>query len=272
MKESSSREDMLKNVLNFNEKIEESLLNCFKNPGKSIRLDIACTQFSQIWVAKALDSYYVNGNSVQAKQDFYLAAKFEILSLSKNKKRSLETTLPLFYALLSDNKYVISELSKEETQARLVNRNNPLKGDFDIHMWQLAVRNEDDKLKEKIIKQANSGRKTARTDAGSGQDLFSLLLKKDKSALKDLIQGRHSHIKGNGTILEDFMAYQASLETKLCWYRGVPVQIDSPAVPIEFMPVVPLDNYDNVYDFIEPEWLPSDRGLFRGLAKFFMKK
>ena len=39
------------------------------------------------------------------------------------------------------------------------------------------------------------------------------------------------------------------------WMNGLEIEIDNPLVPMELMPVKPLDYYN--YDFLDPNWKPK---------------
>ncbi len=139
-------------------------------------------------------------------------------------------------------------------------------------MLQLAIRGEDEALRTMVEKIAKHGRKPLREECAEEKDFYSLLLKRDKVALEKLIQEKHAPIKSHDPIDEDFMSYFGTLEAKLCWYRGIPVEIDHPLVPMELMPIRPLAAYDDVYDFLKPGWVPPPQGLMGKLSRWIGKR
>jgi hypothetical protein len=256
----------LLNFLEVDKTSEQERLQNFYLGKKGIRLGMSAMILVENWVARALRSFYVEKNLSHAKQDFYVASKLKIFGLSHDGGRSLGTPLPLLCALLSDSKDAIAALTSPEVQEVLVNRHDHRCGEFNTHMLQLAIRGDDDALRLKIEKLAMRGSKRMRNDASKGIDFFSLLLHADKPALESLIQEKHVRIKENDTLLENFMAYTATFETKLCWLRGLKVQIDSPLVPMEFMPIDPLPIYDPVHDFLRPGWEPPKPTLWKSIS------
>ena len=38
---------------------------------------------------------------------------------------------------------------------------------------------------------------------------------------------------------------------KIAWRSGYEVEVDLPCIPKEWLPVTPLDNYDEHYDFLK---------------------
>ncbi len=212
--------------------------------------------------------YLANSDIQSLKQHFYVASKLILETVGMEEGPSFEIGREIFCALLSDNIDVVNAMAHVETPRLIHERNNPLASRFFVHMMQLAIRGEDDQLQAKIEKVAQNGRKSDRQACASGQDFYSLLLKKDKTGLENLIQSKHANLKDSNPIFEDFMSYLAGWETKLCWFKGIPVQIDNPLVPMELMPIQPLQHYDDVYEFLEPGWEPPSQGVFGKLSRW----
>ena len=55
----------------------------------------------------------------------------------------------------------------------------------------------------------------------------------------------------------DIWSHHPVMFTKLAWMNGLEIEIDNPLVPMELMPVKPLDQYDYHYDFLDPNWKPK---------------
>lgn len=124
------------------------------------------------------------------------------------------------------------------------------------------LRRDDEALNETIAIVAKKGGKRDKTLSQAGQDFFSLLLKQDKEGLQALIEDQ-AKIKSAQELEGKFLAGFAVIHAKLCWYRGIEVQIQNPLVPMQLMTVQPLDAYDVEYDFLRPGWTPSPPpGLF----------
>lgn len=270
MDENRGREEGLFNAISFYGANQVQDLKKFYYQRKRFRLGSVLVHLAQNWELLGLKAYFVDQNVYQMKQDFYLACKLRIFSIGQDGGEKLETGSVIVHALLTDNCELIKRVVSDEMQELLSGRHNPLLEDFKIHMWQLAICGNDTELTEKIGKLERNGRKIDRTEAVSRQDFFSLLVKKDKAALEKIIQG-HARFKGNGTVLEDFMSYQATFEAKLCWYRGIDVQIDNPSVPMELMPIRPLNTYDEYYDFLAPGWIPPRQGRLADFSRWVKK-
>lgn len=261
MVNSEDREQMLfRNTIADNE-WEPQAVDRFRFKRSQIRLGKVVLHLANVWERRGLKSYFIDSNLSQAKQDFYLASKLRIFSTGQDGGEKFETADLLFYALLSDNLDIINAATSANMQELMSSRFNTLSAEFTIHMYQLAIQGDDEQLRSKVKKIAANGRKAARTDAFSNRDFFSLLLNRDRAALEDLIQNKHALASGNGALLDRFLAYQATFETKLCWFRDIPVEIDCSAVPMDLMPVDPIARYDDFYDFLAPGWRPPRQGL-----------
>ncbi|MCR8961060.1 immunity 49 family protein [Variovorax sp. S2] len=202
------------------------------------------------------------------KQHFYVASKLTLASVGQDGGAEFHLAGNFLYGLLSDNIEVINALANVETPDFIRERDNPLWARFHVHMLQLAIRDEHEALQAKIEKLAKNGKKPEREECAKGQDFYSLLLKRDKAGLERLIQDRHAPIKSVNAHIKDFMSYLGTLETKLCWLKGIPVQIENPLVPMELMPIEPLAHYDDEYEFLKPGWVPPAQGLLGKVSRW----
>src|SRR5690606_20373053 len=129
------------------------------------------------------------------------------------------------YALLSDSPCVIEAISQAVTPFFRENREDLRAVAYLVHMWQLVIQGDDDTLRAKLDRLGKHGPKEFKQAIPGGQDFFSLLLAKDRAGLEDLIH-RHARRKDNNPLTEDFLALDAVFEAKLCWRRGIFVQLD----------------------------------------------
>lgn len=267
-----SREQRLLNVLGAEEKASTLQIEWFLHRRKTARLGSILCDLAGYARNSAIYAYFVECNVEKCKQNFYLASKLTLASVGLDGGASFEVGRDIQIALLSDCEELIKAAAGVETPDLVNARNDPLKNRFHVYMFQMAIRGEDQAVNVMIDKIAKHGRNPLRAECAEGRDFFSLLLKRDKAELETLIQRKHASTKGSGVIAEDFMSYLGTLETKLCWYRGIPVEIDHPLVPMELMPIRPLDHYDNVYDFLEPGWMPPPKGALGKLSQLFRKR
>jgi Immunity protein 49 len=60
-----------------------------------------------------------------------------------------------------------------------------------------------------------------------------------------------SRSNDEGGFTEDLISTPAFIYAKIAWRHGYEVVVDSPFVPSEWLPISPLDRYENHYAFLE---------------------
>lgn len=243
----------------------------------------AATTSSGYWLlasehrVRAMQAKYVEGDDAGFRQHMHVASLLEIKSIElkdsdANFQNGIDAPLTgpavFWYALFSDSPHVIDAMARLEPAYYSRHRDAPLNPQFIVHMWQLAILGDDETLSEKVQKLAKNGRKPWHKDCAEGVDFFSLLMRADKAALEAHIT-KDAKLPNDDPITGDFFTYLATFKAKLCWYRGIEVQIDSPRVPMDLMPVRPLAHYDDLYDFLQPGWVPPPQGLLAKMGRWF---
>ncbi|WP_233177078.1 contact-dependent inhibition immunity protein BcpI [Ralstonia sp. ASV6] len=266
---SLTREQKLLNLLRAAEASEPREIDWLLHRRNSVRLGVILCSLSGNARTRAVYANSIEKNIEKCKQNFYLASKLRLASVGQDGGADFGVGTDILVALLSDSAEVIDAIARVETPALVKERGNPLHNWFHVYMLQLLIRGEDEAIEAMVDKIAKHGRKPLRAECAERRDFFSLLLKRDKAALEELIQNKHAPLKSDDPIDENFMSYFGTLETKLCWYRGIPVEIDHPLVPMELMPIQPLSHYDDVYDFLKPGWVPPPQGLKGKLLRWF---
>lgn len=218
-----------------------------------------------------LFKYFVDADENNFKQHLYTACQLRLAEIEIDSYQRFDIGYELLFALLSDSSEMVKIMSSLAPDDFCSARENPLNPQFRVHMWQLALQGDYAALEGKINRLAKNGRKADRVLASEGRDFFSLLIKESKGELRDLIC-RDANLQSQDAITEDYLSFLATLEAKICWYRGVPVEIDHPLVPMKLMPIRPLEHYDDVYDFLKPGWQPPPQGFFGKLSRFFGRK
>jgi hypothetical protein len=216
---------------------------------------------------RGLKSYFIDRDLCGLKQNFYVVCKLLMASEKEAEPGSdaFATYESFLYGLLSDSPEIYDWL----THTELKNKDYVKGPHFLFHQFQLVLRRDDDALRETIALVAKKGGKHDKALSQAGQDFFSLLLKQDKEGLQAMIENQ-SKIKSAQELEGQFLAGFAVVHAKLCWYRGIEVQIQSPLVPMELMPIQPLDAYDVEYDFLRPGWTPPPPpGLFAKVKRLF---
>lgn len=212
--------------------------------------------------------YFIKGNMQSFKQHLHVAGKLELASIALESFQKMETPSDIHYALLSDSPDLINSFARIEPPYFMSACHNPLTNYFKTHMWQLALRGDDAALQAKIDKLAKNGRKADRVAAAKGEDFFSLLIRGNQAELEAFLLSGARKQTGD-PLMEDFVAETSTYRAKLCWYRGIPVQLDHPLIPMELMPIQPLEHYDDVYDFLAPDWQPPHQTFFEKIGRWY---
>lgn len=212
-----------------------------------------------------LTSFFIEKDVWGLKQNFYMVGKLLQKSQSEGWD-AFANYAPFLYGLLSDGADIYDWLARAE----LKNNNITKEPHFLFHQFQLVLQRDDEALSETLAKITKSGSKRDKALAQAGQDFFSLLLKQDKEGLQALIEDL-AKIKSVHELEGQFLAGFAVIHAKLCWYRGIEVQIKNPLVPMPLMPIRPLDIYEVEYDFLRPGWTPPPPpGLFSKVKRYFL--
>lgn len=95
-------------------------------------------------------------------------------------------------------------------------------------------------------------------------EIYDAIYDKDKDKIIDIVQTLlkpRVHKAYNKDFGEEFngdiWSHHPVMFTKLAWMNGLEIELDNPLVPMELMPVKPLDHYNYHYDFLDPNWKPK---------------
>lgn len=216
---------------------------------------------------KGLRSFFIDNDLHGLKQHFYVACTL-LMACQKEAEPGSDvfaTYAPFLYGLLSDSPEIYDWLA----HAELKNKDYVKGSHFLFHQFQLVLRRDDEALRETIAIVGKQGSNRDKKLVKDRQDFFSLLLKQDKERLQTLIEN-YAKIKSAQELEGQFLAGFAVIHAKLCWYRGIDVQIQNPLVPMPLMPIRPLDGYDVEYDFLRPGWTPPPPpGLLAKVKRLF---
>jgi hypothetical protein len=186
------------------------------------------------------------------------------------------TNEPLFFltvildALLSDNLLIMQEVAgfeHPELQAP-----KPSSGEMETLLSQYAILGRDDLIAQALERIAAKGNNADRKEFENGHNFFDCLLKQDLQALTEcILRTAKTPFAKNAPYFGHFMHKMATAQAKLCHLRGLLVEIDHPLVPMDIVRVAPLPQYDNVYDFLEPGFVPLKPTL-KDRWRFFIRQ
>lgn len=227
-------------------------------------------------------AYFARDDMTAFKQHWYLKAKLLAHSVRHQPEDdpwgcyvSMDTNL--LYALVSDSPSVIDEFS-HLTAPNLAGPNfasyggNPKSSVFALHLAQLVIRGDYEAAQAKIAIGAKKAGGKIKQAYATGTDFYSLLMKGDKAGLEaSIMESTLFRKTGGEPYICDFLYPGATFRAKLCWHKGIPVEIEHPMVPMDWMPIAPLAHYDDIYAFFAPDWTPPDQSLFARIGRKFQK-
>ena len=216
-------------------------------------------------------SYFVENDMSALKQHFYTASQLEqaYIECEPDRRGMLATSEFLFFGLLSDSPTVIEWLKVATSKDMDEARDATMLSYFYVYMYQLALRGDWKTLEEKVTLAGLAVPKKKKDNDvyATIREFFLCLARQDKAALEQVIMSQAEERQVSPLLSSSFIAQNATLMTKLCWIKGIPVEINSPYVPIALMPVSPLEKYDDIYDFLQPGWQPLKLGLMERIRR-----
>ncbi|WP_144265763.1 hypothetical protein [Pandoraea sp. SD6-2] len=197
----------------------------------------------------AIYDYFSGGDELSLKKNLYAASELTVEILKSGGANAFSTDIEIFCSLMSDCDSILFDICNFDGEGFSKNKNNPLLHQFVSHMYQLAIRSNWDELQNKIYKISKNGRKDWRSNAINGRDFFSLLIARDVRGLEKSISEKVSE-KPLRPVVDGVLSVAATLEAKICWRHGIEVEFESSLIPANLLPVRPLPEYKNSYDFM----------------------
>lgn len=236
-----------------------------------VRLGAVLSDLASYECLEAVHAYFVRKDIEALKQHCFQSSLLTLAGVGHEGGESFEVARALRLALLSDDIGVIRAMARVETPDLLLGSRNPQSPRFFVRMVQLAILDEHSSLQDMLALQARSGRKADRSLCAEGKDFFSLLIKRDKGGLEGYIQSLYAQGRSGWAPGETYVGWPSILQAKLCWFKGIPVQADSHLAPMALLPVRPLAQYRNRYEFLEPGWKPPIQGTLGRLMHWLLK-
>lgn len=261
-----TREEWLTRVVATWEGLTEERVHRYLTEYHKLKRGSVLRNISPLSEDRGLKCYFIDNDVRGLKQNFYVFCKLLMASQKEAEPGgdAFAAYEPFLYGLLTDSPEIYDWLA----HAELKNKDYVKGAHFLFHQFQLVLRQDDAALRETIAIVAKKGGNRDKALAAAGEDFFSLLLKHDKKGLQALIEDQ-AKIKSAQELEGQFLAGFAVIHAKLCWIRGIDVDIKNPLVPMPLLPVQPLEAYDVEYDFLRPDWVPPQPGLLEKMKRWF---
>jgi pyruvate formate-lyase activating enzyme-like uncharacterized protein len=205
-----------------------------------------------------------NKNFIEAKKRFFYCGWLDEYCVKKN-SRFLDYGLQhVSYAILSDNEDLIQRYAKLRYQ-RGVNAElsmDEMVAIGELPIWcntvQFFMANDTVKIERNLnIIETSTLPKLPKKEEGLKDDyeFYKALYTGDKLRMEEILEKLVSpkiHKKRNDNpILNQYISLPALGYAKLAWRKGIEVEVNSPLVPRELLPVQPLEHYEIPYDFLK---------------------
>ncbi|MEB3792585.1 Imm49 family immunity protein [Acinetobacter sp. IK40] len=210
--------------------------------------------------ANAVIAWFRDGDLIAFKQWCFIAAKLNRMVFQFDVIEWFPAYKHL-YALLSDNEEIISWYRQHrvsyDRQGSIKDRDNPRKPDFHGYQLILALNQEWELLRERCELILSTELKKDRKYLIDHR-FYLALANGDKTemekVLTELTSPKISKIRNHEfafTFTEHFISTFAVIYAKLAWRNGYQLAIDTPWIPKEWLPIQPLDEYPEPWDFMK---------------------
>ncbi|ACA87201.1 Imm49 family immunity protein [Shewanella woodyi] len=209
--------------------------------------------------AKSLLSWFQDGDLLQLRQHAYTAAKLERMYY-QGASGEWQGAFCHFMALVSDYEPLINWQSQFISPLYRVTGGKAVRnrvGCPEYHAFQaiLAMQSKWELLGERAeyILAHPPGKKMAKYQID--QEFYLALAKGDVSAMEQALhtltvtKAKIRNFDGALGLTEHLMSMFGFIYAKIAWRAGYQVQVDSPYLPMEWLPVTPLAEYEEEYDF-----------------------
>jgi len=217
-------------------------------------------------LARAMVTWFDSSNLVLCKQYSYNGAiVVKLRHLLRRMQQSMVMTVgsiilidELLLPLISDNEDVIHWLANDDGAFDLKAANNHKTDHFWAYQSRLALRGEWDRLRERcetIL--ADPPRGSSAQKYLVDQHFYLALANGDIAGMEEALaqitspkglRGRNNNESGYS---ESLICTHAVIYAKMAWRHGYQVSVDTPFIPVEWLPVTPLESYEYMFSFME---------------------
>lgn len=202
----------------------------------------------------------------EAKRHFNLCALIDEFGVKYHNKRFRFFDYSIYsvcFALLCDNKETIKRYSKLRYPSfgKMSSMDERvLKGEAPIwcNTIQLLLANDIDTLKRNLhilktstLKKLTKNEELLKTDFEFYKALYANDKSRCEAVLEQLVSPKIHKKRNDDPLLGKYVSQPALGYAKLAWMRGLEVEVKSPLVPKELLPVKPNESYKIPYDFLK---------------------
>lgn len=217
--------------------------------------DLAKSLFIYFCIKKQI-SFAKQSAFTNAANNLYLFKEYHNLTIFNDYVGVISISL----ALLSDNETLISNIANAGKDIDIPRKN---KGSLNL-MLQCAMRDDIEGLKEAMDVYEKYAIKKEWDELQVA--FYKAYIDQDESRIKEVLTKLETpNLKRQSIFykefIDDYLSVLTTAYLKLCWRKGMEIHIDSPTVPMEMMPIAPLDHYEVEYPYLKG-WEKEDKSPF----------
>jgi hypothetical protein len=200
----------------------------------------------------ALKSFFIDHNIMQAKQHFYTCGKLDEFLITKYDEKILDYGINhLGYALLSDSK----ALMRSYADLRHSNYEVMIKIGVAAPVYILQCLIKDDwseyERAMSIMKSKTVKKFKMEMDFAYYEALAERNQGKIEQILSDFVTPKvHKQRNKVHELINEYISHPAIGYAKLAWLKGIEVNIESPLIPRDLLPIKPNGEYKDGYNFL----------------------
>lgn len=238
------------------EKLQEVVKNSISDQSKvieALKKGWKATGFWNIEERKALHDFFINNDINGAKQHFFLCGIIDEFEITKLDQPILDYGLNhIGYVLLSDSKALIERYSnlKHSYYEKMI-----INGSSSTSYIIQCLMKDDWAEFERVMPIMKTKTLKKYPVMQLDYDFFEALAERNKAKLEGVLASFvtpkiHNQRNKHHILLNEFISHPALGYAKLAWLKGIEVEVNSPLIPKELLPVKPLDEYHNEYSFL----------------------
>lgn len=246
----------IKSHLNGGHDVERCIHNIVNSAGSPAA---AAGLLSAHAYAEGMWAWYELVDLELMKNWFYVSGalqKYEFL-LQSDKMNFLPKTLDFMRALVSDNASLITWFCNCREIFDEKRIQSTTTADFLAYQIILAVQGDFPQLTERCLKFKAQPPKGAKQTFLLDNEFFIALANGDIAGMEATLMELTSpssikkRLSSESGYSEGLISTYGVIYAKIAWRHGYEVRVDTPYIPVEWLPVTPLTNYNPIYSFLK---------------------
>ncbi|MGB8194027.1 MAG: Imm49 family immunity protein [Chitinophagaceae bacterium] len=192
-----------------------------------------------------LKAFFIDNNLPLARLHFYNAALMDVLLTNKYDEKILDSgILRLGYALLSNSRELVEQYAnlKHSNLEYAINKGSAAP----VYIMQCLI-NENWSEFERAMTVMNT-RIAPKFNMHLDAAFYTALAEKNKEKMEEILNQFvspkvHKARNKHHVLIGEFISQPAIAYAKLAWWKGIEVEVNSPLVPKELLPITPLPEY-----------------------------